>query len=99
MELETREELSDVLEWIKISGAAWYGNGFFYSRYPEPEAGMRLSEAHEYHTVHYHRSGADQWAAGLIFRADNAPKRYHTVGPAAGGNDLLLRKASGTDGV
>src|SRR5690625_5408800 len=74
-DLETREELSDALEWIKISGAAWYGNGFFYSRYPEPEAGMRLSEANEYHTVYYHRLGDDQSEDELIFRDDNAPKK------------------------
>jgi len=98
MDLETREELSDALEWIKISGAAWYGNGFFYSRYPEPEAGMRLSEANEYHTVYYHRLGDDQSEDELIFRDDNAPKMYHTVGTTEDDKYLIMRKASGTDG-
>lgn len=98
MDLQAREELPDVLEWIKISGAAWYEDGFFYSRYPEPKAGMRLSEANEYHTVYYHKLGDDQEEDELIFRDEDAPKMYHTVGTTEDDRYLIMRKASGTDG-
>ena len=37
LETETGEEIGDVLDWVKFSGAAWLGDGFFYSRYPEPD--------------------------------------------------------------
>jgi prolyl oligopeptidase len=34
MELATKKTLDDTVEWVKVSGAAWHGDGFFYSRYP-----------------------------------------------------------------
>ena len=39
LDLNTRKPLSDKVEWVKVSSVAWSGNGFFYSRYPQPEAG------------------------------------------------------------
>ena len=31
-----RKPLADTIEWVKVSSAAWKGDGFYYSRYPEP---------------------------------------------------------------
>ncbi len=39
MNLETKEELPDRVNWVKFSGASWSKDGFFYSRYPEPAEG------------------------------------------------------------
>ncbi|MFN4256700.1 MAG: S9 family peptidase, partial [Saprospiraceae bacterium] len=36
-DLQTGQNLPDQLEWAKFTGFAWQGNGFFYSRYPEPQ--------------------------------------------------------------
>ena len=38
-DMQTGKDLSDELKWVKISGAAWKGSGFYYSRYPSPEKG------------------------------------------------------------
>ncbi|MBC8085585.1 MAG: OPT/YSL family transporter, partial [Hymenobacter sp.] len=38
MDLKTRQPLPDELNWVKVSGAAWYQDGFFYSRYDAPKA-------------------------------------------------------------
>src|SRR5690625_6829106 len=70
MDLETREELSDALEWIKISGAAWYGNGFFYSRYPEPEEGKRLSGVNEYNYVYDNHKGGAPMRLDIVFKVE-----------------------------
>ena len=40
MELATRKTLPDTVEWVKVSGVAWHGDGFYYSRYPAPEQGQ-----------------------------------------------------------
>ena len=34
-DLESGNDLPDHLQWIKFSGMAWYGDGFFYTRFPE----------------------------------------------------------------
>ena len=49
----------DVVRWVKVSGAAW-GDGFFYSRYPEPEPGRELSTRNADHPVFFHRLGTAQ---------------------------------------
>ena len=38
-DLATKRTLDDTLEWVKVSGVAWHGDGFFYSRYPAPATG------------------------------------------------------------
>ena len=37
MDLELNEIRKDHLKWIKFSGMAWHGNGFYYLRYPRPD--------------------------------------------------------------
>src|ERR1700739_540487 len=43
LEVATKKELTDDLKWLKASKVSWAGNGFFYSRYDEPEKGHELS--------------------------------------------------------
>ena len=43
MEVATRKVLPDHLKWLKASGVSWQGDGFYYSRYPQPEKGRELS--------------------------------------------------------
>jgi prolyl oligopeptidase len=38
IDVETRQVLPDTVDWVKVSAIAWHGDGFFYSRYPEPGA-------------------------------------------------------------
>ena len=47
MDMKTLKMLSDKLEWVKVSGAAWQGDGFYYSRYPKPEgSALAVSYTH-----------------------------------------------------
>lgn len=98
LDLEKGEVLNDQLDWVKFSGAAWHGDGFFYSRYPAPEDGMELSNENSFHSVYYHHIGHDQSEDELIYRDDEAPKMYHNVSVTEDGKYLILEKASGTDG-
>jgi prolyl oligopeptidase len=45
------------LKWAKFSGVAWYKDGFFYSRYPEPKKGTELSAPAKFQKVYYHKLG------------------------------------------
>ncbi len=80
MEIATRKMLADKIEWVKVSGASWRGNGFFYSRYPAPEKGRELSSANENHQVYYHTVGTPQSADELVFQDPANPQRFHMVG-------------------
>jgi prolyl oligopeptidase len=62
-----------------VSGVAWFGNGFFYSRYPQPEKGKELSSANENHLVYYHRIGTPQSQDELVFEDKANPQRFHTL--------------------
>ncbi len=80
MEVATRKMLPDKLEWIKVSGASWRGDGFFYSRYPAPAKGKELSSANENHQVYFHKVGTPQSADTLVFEDAANPQRFHNVG-------------------
>ncbi len=79
LDLTTRKPLKDKIEWVKVSGAAWRGNGFYYSRYPQPSKGKELSSANENHQVYYHRIGTSQSDDELVFEDAKNPQRFHTV--------------------
>ena len=70
-DLETGKTLKDELKWIKFSGISWFKNGFFYSRYPEPEEGKALSAKNEFHQIFYHKIGTPQ-SEDVLTYADRA---------------------------
>lgn len=79
MEVATRKVLPDTITWVKVSGASWAGNGFFYSRYPAPEKGHELSTKNENHQVWYHKVGTDQSQDELVYEDKANPQRFHNV--------------------
>jgi len=80
IEVATKTMLPDKLEWVKVSGASWRGDGFYYSRYPAPEKGHELSSANENHQVYFHKVGTPQSADELVFQDPANPQRFHGVG-------------------
>ena len=79
MEIATKKMLPDKLEWVKVSGAAWRGDGFFYSRYPAPEKGTELSSKNENHQVYFHKVGTPQADDELVYQDPANPQRFHGV--------------------
>jgi len=78
LDLATREELPDRVVWVKVSGIAWRGDGFYYSRYPAPAEGDgAYSAKNEDHQVFYHTLGTAQSDDTLIFRDAEHPQRFH----------------------
>ncbi len=76
--LDTRLDLDDEIRWVKVSGIAWSGSGFFYSRYPAP-GDRALSDVNERHQVWYHTLGTSQDSDRLVFDDTVHPQRFHTV--------------------
>jgi prolyl oligopeptidase len=81
IDVATREHLPDTIDWVKVSGLAWHGDGFFYSRYPEPEnTDAAYSSMNEDHQVFFHTLGTPQSADRLIYQDRANAQRFHTVG-------------------
>ena len=77
MELATRKTLADTIEWVKVSGAAWHGDGFYYSRYPAPEKGKEKASINENHQVYFHKIGTPQSQDVLVYQDPANPQRFH----------------------
>jgi len=81
IDLATRQDLPDVVTWVKVSGIAWHGDGFFYSRYPEPAPDTgEFSSKNEDHQVFYHALGTPQSADRLVYADAEHAQRFHIVG-------------------
>ncbi len=76
--LDTRTDLDDRVEWVKVSDIAWHGRGFYYSRYPEPTE-HALSGVNERHQVWYHTLGTAQADDRLVYDDAEHAKRFHIV--------------------
>ncbi|MBI4784889.1 MAG: S9 family peptidase [Oscillatoriophycideae cyanobacterium NC_groundwater_1537_Pr4_S-0.65um_50_18] len=68
-DIETGEDLSDHLKWVKFSGVSWThdSQGFFYSRYDEPNETTKLEAVNYYQKLYYHRLGTPQSDDALIY--------------------------------
>jgi len=98
MEVATKKQLSDELEWVKFSGASWKGDGFFYSRYPAPKEGDEFSGDNRNHSVYFHKLGDDQSKDKLIYEDPKNPNMYHYGGVTEDQRFFILYAAPGTDG-
>lgn len=64
----------DHIQWVKFSGMSWYGDGFYYSRYPEPRKGDELSGQNLNSKVYYHKIGTKQEEDQLIYEDPAHPE-------------------------
>ncbi len=79
MDTETGKLLDDHIEWAKFTGAAWQGDGFYYSAYEKPADGKEFSNANEYHKVFYHKLGTPQSEDKVIYENRNEPLHFHNL--------------------
>ena len=96
--LSTDELLPDHLKWVKFSGMAWRGDGFYYKRYPTPDENEELSAANELAKVYYHRLGTSQEADELIFFESDKPKLAPSISVSDDERFMFLYRSSGTYG-
>jgi prolyl oligopeptidase len=79
MDVATRKQLDDEVKWMKVSRVSWQGDGFYYSRYPEPEKGRELSSKNEFQTVYFHKVGTPQSSDLLVYDDKEHPQRFQGV--------------------
>ncbi|WP_460968937.1 prolyl oligopeptidase family serine peptidase [Spirosoma migulaei] len=98
MDMNTLETLPEKLEWTKFSGAAWQGDGFYYSRYDKPAIGQELSSKNEFQKVYFHRIGTTQSTDPLVYEDKAHPLRYMGAQTTEDERFLILNISEGTDG-
>ncbi len=104
VDVATGKLLPDHIEWAKFSGAAWQGDGFYYSAYDAPVQGKEFSNVNEVQKIYYHKMGTSQSEDVLFYQNPAFPKRFYTVGVneeetmmymyesgAGAGNNLFVR--------
>jgi prolyl oligopeptidase len=74
LDANTLQKLDDHLQWIKFSGMSWLGDGFYYSRYPEPAKGEELSGTNENNKVYFHKIGDKQENDQLVYEDKSHPE-------------------------
>ncbi len=79
MDTATGQLLPDHIEWTKFTGAAWHGDGFYYSAYDKPTPGKEYSNTNEYHRIYYHKLGTPQSADKVIFDNCKQPQHFHSL--------------------
>jgi prolyl oligopeptidase len=98
-DLASGSDRDDLVKWMRFSGLAWTkdGQGFFYSRYPEPPAGKVLEAALSGQTLYYHRVGTPQSQDTLIYERKDLPTWFVGGDVTEDGRYLLVTMAQGSD--
>ena len=78
-DMKTGRLLDDHIMWAKFTGAAWRGDGFYYSAYDAPAEGEALSGKNEVHKIYYHKVGTPQSDDILFFQNPCFPLRFYDV--------------------
>ncbi|MEM8720319.1 MAG: prolyl oligopeptidase family serine peptidase [Cyanobacteria bacterium P01_G01_bin.39] len=95
----TGEDLEDHLQWIKFSGISWTKDhqGFFYSRYDEPNPQTKLEDVNYYQKLYYHRLGTAQAEDTLIYQRPDHKEWGFSGGVTEDGKYLIISVWLGTD--
>jgi prolyl oligopeptidase len=96
-DVTTGEDLPDIVEWSKFSGAAWLkdGSGFFYQGYDAPEA-EALKAANYFHKVFFHKLGTSQSEDKLVFDRPDDKELNLGAHVTDDGRYLVLYQSKGT---
>ena len=97
--IETGEDTQDHLKWIKFSGASWTkdNQGFFYSRYDEPNEQTKLEDVNYYQKLYYHHLGTEQAEDILIYHRPDRKEWGFSGGVTEDGKYLIISVWLGTD--
>ena len=93
-DVATGAPLADRLQWVKFASIAWWGDGFFYTRYPQP--GTVPPEQEQYFCqVWFHRVGDPQAADRLVHHRPDAPEVVFDVDVTSDDRHLVIASYRG----
>ena len=97
--VDTGEDLPEIIEWSKFSGAGWLpdGSGFYYARYDAPQAGEEFQGANYFQKLYFHQCGTPQSADVLIYERPDQKEWGFDPQVSEDGRYLVLYVWQGTD--
>ena len=98
LDIATGQNLPDHILWVKFSGMAWKGNGFYYSRYDAPAPGEELSSKNENQRVYYHNLGDDPSKDLLVWEDPANPLRTFGASVTEDERFLIISESESTYG-
>ena len=99
LDVTSKKQLDDKLDWIKFSGISWKGeDGFYYSRYPEADEKNRMTNQNQNHKLYYHKLGTAQNQDVLIYEDKEHPLRNVGGGITEDQRFLIVHQSEGTSG-
>ncbi len=98
MDLATEKLLPDEMKWLKFTNAAWTKDdkGFFYSRFPPPEAGKTYQSLNINQKLFYHRLGAPQSDDVIVYYRPDQPEWEYSPDVTEDGRYLVITVRKGT---
>jgi prolyl oligopeptidase len=98
-DVESGQDLPDLIKWVKSSGAAWTkdGKGFFYSRYDEPSGTNVLKGVNYFHKLYYHHLGTSQSDDELVYHRPEQKEWGFSGSVTDDGRYLVIHVWQGTD--
>jgi prolyl oligopeptidase len=98
-DIESGQDLPDLIKWVKSSGAAWTkdGKGFFYSRYDEPSGTNVLKGVNYFHKLYYHHLGTAQSDDELVYHRPDQKEWGFSGDVTDDGRYLVIHVWQGTD--
>lgn len=97
-DIESKKDIKDHLEWVKFSSIAWYNDGFFYTRYPEPTKGQELSGVNDNSKLFYHKLGNLQSQDSLIYEDVLKPQIGFSASVSESKRYLIIYASESTSG-
>ena len=98
-DVESGEDLTDHVGWVKFSGAAWThdGQGFFYSRFDQPHESTKLEDTNYFQKLYYHRIGTPQSEDVLIYDRPDQKEWMFGASVTDDGRYLIIDVSQSTD--
>jgi prolyl oligopeptidase len=96
--IATKEDLKDVIQWVKFSDISWKGNGFYYSRYDAPSDEKAFTQKNEFHKVYYHTLGKNQSEDELVYEDKTHANRNFSAQVTHDESYLVIYGSESTSG-
>jgi len=99
MNVESGEELTDRLDWLKFTGLSWAGDssGFYYSRYPATKEEEKFQSLNKDMMVYFHELGTPQEQDRIVFARPDQPDWGPRGTVTDDGKHLVITISVGTD--
>ena len=94
MDTEKKEFIADKMTDMIHTGAAWYKDGFFYSKYDA----VKDRGKYENQKIYYHKLFDDNKNDILVFEEPEHPLRYHHAAVSDDEKYLIIYSSEGTSG-